>query len=70
MRIIKSVFERVGLDLNKAYTNMERVGNTSAASIPLAMAEAVEAGQIRRGDLVLLLAFGGGMTWGCILIRY
>jgi 3-oxoacyl-[acyl-carrier-protein] synthase-3 len=49
---------------------MERVGNTSAASIPLAMAEAVEAGQIRRGDLVLLLAFGGGMTWGCILIRY
>jgi 3-oxoacyl-[acyl-carrier-protein] synthase-3 len=70
VRIVNSAFERVGLDMAKAYMNMDRVGNTSAASIPLAMTEAVQAGAIRRGDLVLLLAFGGGITWGCTLIRY
>jgi 3-oxoacyl-[acyl-carrier-protein] synthase-3 len=60
----------LGLDVSKAYMNMERVGNTSAASIPLAMAEAVAQGHLRRGDLALLLAFGGGLTWGSILLRY
>jgi 3-oxoacyl-[acyl-carrier-protein] synthase-3 len=70
VRIINSAFERLGLDVSKAYMNMERVGNTSAASIPLAMAEAVAQGHLRRGDLALLLAFGGGLTWGSILLRY
>jgi 3-oxoacyl-[acyl-carrier-protein] synthase-3 len=70
VRIVNSAFERVGLDVGRAYMNMDRVGNTSAASIPLAMTEAVEKGAIRRGDLVLLIAFGGGLTWGCTLIRY
>ncbi|MHC4788883.1 MAG: beta-ketoacyl-ACP synthase III [Planctomycetota bacterium] len=69
-RIVKSCLERVGLGLDKAYMNIDRVGNTSAASIPLAMAEAVQRGELERGDLVLLLAFGGGMTWGSVLIRY
>ncbi len=70
VRIIKSAFERAGMDLGKAYMNIERVGNTSAASIPLAMTEAVENGQLERGDLVLFLAFGGGLTWASTLIRY
>jgi len=70
VRIIKSALERAGMDLAKAYMNIERVGNTSAASIPLAMAEAVRNGRLERGDLVLFLAFGGGLTWASTLIRY
>jgi len=70
VRIIKSAFERTGLDLAKAYMNIDRVGNTSAASIPLAMTEAVAKGELERGDLVLFLAFGGGITWASVLVRY
>lgn len=70
VRIVNSALERAGLDLDKAYMNIDRVGNTSAASIPLAMAEAVERGELERGDLALLLAFGGGLTWGSVLMRY
>lgn len=70
VRIINSAFARSGLDVGKAYMNIDRVGNTSAASIPVAMAQAVAEGKLRRGDLVLFLAFGGGLTWGASLIRY
>ncbi|MFO8008595.1 MAG: beta-ketoacyl-ACP synthase III [Candidatus Brocadiia bacterium] len=70
VRIINSAMERAGLPVEKAYMNIERVGNTSAASIPLAMAEAVEAGALKRGDLALFLAFGGGLTWASALLRY
>jgi len=70
IRIIRSACERGGLDPQKAYVNIDRVGNTSAASIPLALCEAVEKGELARGDLVLLLAFGGGLTWGATLLRY
>ncbi len=69
IRIIRSACERGGLDPEKAYVNIDRVGNTSAASIPLALAEAVERGKLERGDLVLMLAFGGGLTWGATLLR-
>jgi 3-oxoacyl-[acyl-carrier-protein] synthase-3 len=50
--------------------NIDRYGNTSAASIPLALAEAAEDGRLRAGDLVLLSGFGAGMTWGSALIRW
>jgi 3-oxoacyl-[acyl-carrier-protein] synthase-3 len=70
VRIINSALERAGLSVEKAYMNIDRVGNTSAASIPLAMAEAVQRGELERGDLVLFLAFGGGLTWASTLLRY
>jgi 3-oxoacyl-[acyl-carrier-protein] synthase-3 len=70
IRIIRSACERGGIDVEKAYVNIDRVGNTSAASVPLAMAEAAATGKLVRGDLVLLLAFGGGLTWAAVLMRY
>lgn len=70
VRIINSAFERAGLDVSKAYMNIDRVGNTSAASIPVAMKEARDRGSLERGDLVLFLAFGGGLTWASMLLRY
>ncbi len=70
IRIINSCLERSGLPLDKAYVNIDRVGNTSAASIPLALDEAVRQGLVERGDLLLLLAFGGGLTWASMLLQY
>jgi 3-oxoacyl-[acyl-carrier-protein] synthase-3 len=70
IRIVDAAFKRVDLSTDKAYMNIDRVGNTSAASIPIALAEAVEEGVIERGDLVLLMAFGGGLTWGITLVRF
>ena len=69
-RIIRSVCQRGGIPIEKAYLNIDRVGNTSAASIPIAMHEALQKGLFGRGDLVLLLAFGGGLTWAAMLLRY
>ena len=69
-RIIRSMCERAGIPFEKAYMNIDRIGNTSAASIPIALHEATEQGLLKRGDLVLLLAFGGGVTWGSALLRY
>jgi 3-oxoacyl-[acyl-carrier-protein] synthase III len=70
IRIINAVGSRLGIDGDKVFTNVHRVGNTSAASIPLAMCDAIEQGRLKRGDLVLLTAFGGGLTWGSALVRY
>jgi 3-oxoacyl-[acyl-carrier-protein] synthase-3 len=70
LRIIQAVGTRLGLPEEKVYCNVHRVGNTSAASIPLAMADAVREGRLRRGDLVLASAFGGGLTWASALFRY
>ncbi|MFW6456904.1 MAG: beta-ketoacyl-ACP synthase III [Planctomycetota bacterium] len=69
-RIIRSVCERANLSQDKAYMNIDRVGNTSAASVPIALHDAVEDNSVQRGDLVLLLAFGGGITWGSMLLTY
>ena len=69
-RIINAVAQRLGLPKERIVVNIDRFGNTSAASIPIALDEAVRAGRLKRGDLLLLAAFGGGLTWGSALIRW
>ena len=68
-RIIEAMGRKLGLPADRVVVTVDRHANTSAASIPLAMAEAYGDGRIRRGDLVLIEALGGGMTWGAALIR-
>jgi 3-oxoacyl-[acyl-carrier-protein] synthase-3 len=70
LRILTAVAERLKLPLAKVVLNLDRYGNTSAASIPLALDEAVKEGRLKDGDLVLLSAFGGGLTWGSTLLRW
>lgn len=68
VRIINSAAKRLGISTDKFFINIEKYGNTSAGSVPLALSEAVEQGLIKKGDNVLLLGFGSGLTWaGCIL---
>ncbi len=69
-RIIYAVAERLDLPRDRIFMNIDRYGNTSAASIPIAIDEAVRARRLKRGDLLLLTAFGGGVTWGSALIRW
>ncbi len=69
-RITDAVASRLGVPEEKVYSNIARHGNTSAASIPIAMDECIQNGIIEEGDLVLLTAFGGGVTWGGTLIRF
>jgi 3-oxoacyl-[acyl-carrier-protein] synthase-3 len=69
-RIIKAVASRLGLPLERVVMNMDRYGNTSAASIPLALDEAVRAGRVKDGSLIMLGAFGSGLTWASALIRW
>lgn len=68
-RIIESASEKLGLPIDKVAMNIDRYGNTSAASIPIALAEAVRDGRLRKGDWLLMAGFGGGLTWGTVLIR-
>jgi 3-oxoacyl-[acyl-carrier-protein] synthase III len=70
VRIIKAVADRLGLPLSKVVLNMDRYGNTSAASIPIALDEAVREGRVKDGSLVMLGAFGAGLTWASALIRW
>lgn len=70
MRIIESLAKRLNLPMGKYYTNLDCYGNTSAASIPIALDEAFRAGRIRSGDLILLVAFGAGLTWASALIKW
>lgn len=69
-RIIDGAVKRLGIDPERVIVNIDRYGNTSAASVPLALDEAVRDGRIRRGQLVGVVAFGGGLTWGSAVVRY
>jgi 3-oxoacyl-[acyl-carrier-protein] synthase III len=69
-RIIDDSADRLGIDRDKIVITVDKHGNTSAASIPLALKVAVADGRIKRGDLVLLEAMGGGFTWGAVLVRW
>jgi len=68
-RIIQSLAKSLGLPLEKFYVNVDRYGNTSAASIPIALCEALEEGRVREGENVLLLGFGTGLTWAAAVVR-
>ena len=70
LRIIKATAKRLGLPMERVILTVQNHGNTSAASIPMALDTAVRDGRIKRGDLLLLEAFGGGFTWGSSLLRY
>ena len=70
LRIITATAKRLGLDMERVVLTVKDHGNTSAASIPMALDTAVRDGRIKRGDLLLLEAFGGGFTWGSSLLRY
>jgi 3-oxoacyl-[acyl-carrier-protein] synthase-3 len=69
-RILDAVAQRVGLPAEKVVMNIARYGNTSAASIPLALAEAIDTGMLQEGDLVVLTAFGAGLAWGAGVVRW
>ena len=70
MRIIESLAKRLEIPLDKFHNNLDLYGNTSAASIGIALDEAVKANKINKGDLILLVAFGAGLTWGSQIIRW
>jgi 3-oxoacyl-[acyl-carrier-protein] synthase III len=69
-RIFQAAAERLGIADDRIYSNLARCGNTSSASIPIALDEAARSGGLKDGDLVLLLGFGSGLTWGSMLIRW
>ena len=70
LRIIEAAARRVDLPMERVFVNVDRYGNTGAASVYVALEEAASAGRLRRGDLVLLAAFGGGFAWGAALMRW
>ena len=70
LRIIEATMEKLGLPMEKAFVNIDKYGNTSSASVPIAIDEARKEGRLHKGDIVMLVAFGGGLTWGSSLIRW
>jgi len=69
-RIISATAKKLGMTMDQVIVTVDKHGNTSAASVPLALDEAVSNGRIKRGDTMLLEAFGGGFTWASALIKY
>ncbi len=70
MRIIDSISSRLGIPIERFFLNLDKYGNTSAASIPIALDEAARSGRLKSGDTVLLVAFGAGLTWGASLVKW
>jgi 3-oxoacyl-[acyl-carrier-protein] synthase III len=70
IRILTAVAERLKINMDRWMINIEKYGNTTAATIPIALHEALEAGRISKGDLIVMVAFGGGLTWGTVLVRW
>jgi 3-oxoacyl-[acyl-carrier-protein] synthase-3 len=70
LRIIQAIAKRLNLSMDKVLVNIDRYGNTSAASIPIALDEASSEGRLKEGDLILMEAFGGGLTWASALVRW
>ena len=69
-RIISSAAKKLQIPIEKFYLNLDRFGNTSSASVPIALNELVDKEMIKRGDKIILVAFGGGLTYGSTLIEY
>ena len=69
-RIVDSAIKRMGVEKEKVFLHLEKFGNTSASCIPVALCEAVQGGLIERGDKVILVGFGGGLTWGAALLEF
>ena len=69
-RIIQASAERFNIPMDKVYINIDKYGNTSSASIPIALDEAVQAGKIKENDIIVLVAFGAGLTWGSCVMRW
>jgi 3-oxoacyl-[acyl-carrier-protein] synthase-3 len=70
LRIIQAIAKKLQLPMERVVLTVQDQGNTSAASVPLALDKAVRDGRVKRGDMLLLEAFGGGFTWGSSLVRY
>jgi len=70
IRIIESAAKRLGLSADKIFINAQKYGNTSAASIPIALHEACEEGRIKKGNRIVLVGFGAGLTWGACAVRW
>jgi 3-oxoacyl-[acyl-carrier-protein] synthase-3 len=70
IRIISATAKKLGMSMDQVVVTVDRHGNTSAASIPLALDVAVRDGRIQRGETILMEAFGGGFTWGSVLLKY
>ena len=70
LRIIEAVAKRLGMPLDRVVINIDRYGNTSGASIPIALSEAVATGRVRQGDRIVCIAFGSGVVWGGIALRW
>lgn len=69
-RIIQAIAKRLQVPADRMWVNVNRFGNTSAASVGIALDEAVRAGRVKHGDIVVLTGFGAGLTWGCDVMRW
>ena len=70
LRIIEAIGERLGIPREKVFVNVDRYGNTSAAAVAIALDEANRSGRIKSGDYVLMVVFGGGLTWASTIVEW